>query len=193
MTPPAASRRILLPILAAGLCLAAAGCAGDSTEKELREIEESYRALRDAILQGDDEAFFRMHSAASREHAVRDFPIHRSRYLALPDEGKKSFLADARMTAEEFLGGDPQVLAVRLLPWESGWRERREMFRAAKVKDVRIERVTLPGGVLERRGVVVLDISGYTSPGTAVPESHLPTVVFVKDPEGWRRRSFFME
>ena len=192
MSPAAVARRVLLPVLAAGLAFNAPGCTGDSTEKDLLDIEKSFHALRDAILQGDDEVFFRMHSAASREHAVREFPLHRSRYLALPEEGKKAFLADVHMAEKEFLNGEPAVLAVKLLPWESGWRERREMFRAAKVKDVRIERVTLPGGVQERRGVVVLDISGFTASDTAIPESHLPTVVFVKDPEGWRRRSFFM-
>lgn len=182
-------------VVAAAAALAAAGCPGDSTGKDLRDIEEAYHALRDSILQGADEAFFSMHCRAAREAAVAEFPVIRSRYLASPPEEREAFHALFRVTAEEFLGREPRALVVRMLPWKSGWRDRRELYRAARVKDVRIDRVAMPDGSTERRGVVLLDITGAPGlpAGADIPENYLPTVVFVKDPEGWRRRSFFME
>lgn len=185
-------------VLAAGLLLALAACApscgGDPVAEDLREIERSYHALRDAILQGDDEAFFRMHCRASREAAVQEFPRIRAHYAASPPQEREAFHALFRVTAEEFLKGEPRDLVVRMMPWKSGWRDRREVYRTARVKDVRIEYVDLPGGGKERRGVVILDFEGMRDARSSpVADLYLPTVVFEKDPEGWRRRSFFME
>jgi hypothetical protein len=79
------------------------------------------------------------------------------------------------------------------MPWKSGWRARRDLYREATVKDVRIEMHPLPGGGMERRGIVLLDISAsvVTPDGGPIPDLFLPTVVLVKDPDGWRRRYFF--
>lgn len=169
------------------------GCDGDSTGKDLREIEKSYYALRDAILQGDDEAFFAMHSRAARERALADFPGIRASYLSSIPEEKDAFHGLYRITAEEFLGGDPRALVVKMMPWKSGWKEGREMFRIARVKDVRIDHLPIPGGGTERRGILVLEVEAVGSDGRKIPEAALPSVVFVRDPEGWRRRSFFRE
>jgi hypothetical protein len=172
----------------------AAACEGDTVERDLRDLEKAYHALRDAILQGDDEAFFRLHCRAARENALREFPAIRAKYAAAPPEEREAFHALFRVTGEEFLAGDPRDLVVKMLPWKSGWRERREVYRQARIKDVRIEFVDLPGGGKERRGVVVLEVEGMRDEhGNPIPEQYLPTIVFEKDEDGWGRRSFFME
>jgi hypothetical protein len=185
--------RTVRTILAALLLAAAAGCGGEEVDGDLRDIEASFEALRDAILQGDDEAFFSLHSRAAREAAVAEFPRIRAGYLAAPEEEREAFRRLYRVTAEEFLEGNPRDLVVRMMPWKSGWRDRREMYRRARVKDVRIDHVKRPDGTMERRGIVTLDVSASLAPGEVVPERYLPTVVLEKDPEGWRRRTFFME
>lgn len=189
-----------LGVLLLLLLLAAGGATGAwlllrpaATEDDIDAVERAFLDLRDALVQGDDEAFFRMHSRAAREAAVEEFPLIRSQYLASPPEEREAFHALYHVTASEFLGGSPRDLVVKMLPWKCGWRERREYYRRARVKDVRFETVEVPGKGPERRGVLLLDISDALAPGEAarIPENFLPTVVFVKDPEGWRRRVFF--
>jgi hypothetical protein len=176
------------------LALAAAGCRRDAAAQDVHEIEKAFYGLRDAVLQGDDEAFFRLHSRAARERAVAEFPLFRSSYAASPPEARKAFQQRFRVTDEEFLKGDPRDLTVRLLPWRSGWRERMETLRITRVKDVRLDTVELPGGGTERVGKVFLDVTREPgSPATAALPNDIPPVVFVKDPEGWRRKSFFAE
>jgi hypothetical protein len=176
------------------LAALAAACDGDPVAEDLRGIEKSYHGLRDAILQGDDEAFFMLHSRAAREAALLEFPRIRSRFAASPPQEREAFQATYRITGEEFLSGEPRALVVRMMPWKSGWRERVDLYRTARVKDVRIEYVDLPGGGREKRGVVILDFEGARdAEGRPIADRFLPTVVFEKDPEGWRRRSFFME
>jgi len=186
------------PILAAALLLSlqacASSCGGDPVAEDLRAIEKSFHALRDAILQGDDEAFFRMHSRAAQEAAILEFPRIRAQYAASPPEEREAFHSIFRVTGEEFLTGEPRDLVVKMMPWKSGWRERREVYRTARIKDVRIEYVDHPGGGKERRGVVTLEIEGARdAEGKPIPDLFLPTVVFEKDEDGWKRRSFFME
>jgi len=184
---PAAALALLLALLPAA-------CDGDPVAEDLRAIEKSYHALRDSILQGDDEAFFRLHSRAAQEAAVLEFPRIRSRYAASPPQEREAFHATYHITGEEFLSGEPRALVVRMMPWRSGWRERAEIYRTARVKDVRIEYADTPGGGRDKRGIVILDIEGARdAEGNPIPDRFLPTVVFEKDPDGWRRRSFFME
>ena len=190
------SRRGLLPRLALLLlAAAAASCDGsDPVAEDIRALERAYHGLRDAVLQGDDEAFFRLHCREARDEAVKMFPAVRAEYQALPPERKAAFREQYRVDEEAFLSGSPRDLVVRMLPWKSGWRGRAEQLRTARVKDVRIEFVDLPGGGRERRGVVVLEFEGEKDPsGAPVPESRLPTVVFRRDEDGWGRRSFFRE
>jgi hypothetical protein len=173
----------------AGSALALHSCGGDTTRRDLREIENAYYSLRDAILQGDDEAFFRLHCREAREGAVANFPALRAEVLSLPPDRRAAFCAQYRVAEEEFLRGDPRALVVRMMPWKSGWRAGREAFRNARVRDVRIERVPIEGGGVERRGVVVLEPAPV--PGAPPPEA--VTVVFVRDEDGWRRKWFFTE
>ncbi|MCK6481820.1 MAG: hypothetical protein L6R43_17255 [Planctomycetes bacterium] len=154
-------------------------------------MEAAWRALRDAIIQGDDEAFFELHSARTKAQALADFPLIRSRYMASPEEEREAFRALYRVTDAEFRNGEPRDLVVRMAPWRSGWRARMDLFRRAEVGDVRIAVVTLPDGTAVREGRVLLDITRAIAPGETVPEGFKPTVVFVRDPEGWRRRDLF--
>ena len=180
-------------LLAGGTALLGS-CSPDPVAQDLRDIEDAYLRLRDAILQGDDRAFFEMHCRRARDVAIEEFPRIRARYVASPAEEREGFHRLYGVTPEEFLSGTPEALVARILPIRSGWRERREMFRTARVKDVRIDRVELPEGGTERRGVVLLEIeNAVDSEGRPLPDRFLPTVILVRDPEGWRRRSFFME
>ncbi len=167
------------------------GCGERSTDRDLRDIEKAYYALRDAILQGDDEAFFALHSEEARKWAISIFPSIRAGYLAANASERERFEKTNHVTSREFLDGEPRTMVVRMMPWRSGWRDRRDMFRAARVKDVRIDRVNLPDGTAERLGVVVLEPP--IPSGGGVPEEALPAVVFVRDRDGWRRRAFFTE
>ena len=175
--------RIPALLLAAALALLP-GCDGDSAGQDTRDIEQAYYALRDALLQGDDEAFFALHGTEARKWAIDSFPAIRAGYMAGLPEERQAFQRLYRVTEEEFLGAEPRALVVRMMPWKSGWRERRDFFRSARVKDAGIDYIPLPGGGTERRGVVEL-----ASPGGDATS----TVVFVKEKEGWRRRSFFLE
>ncbi len=170
-------------LLAAALALLP-GCDGDSTTRDTRDIEKAYYALRDALLQGDDESFFTLHGSDARRWALESFPAIRAGYLAGLPEERAAFQRLYRVTEEEFLRGEPRSLVVRMMPWKSGWREKREYFRSARVKDVCIDYIPLPGGGTERRGVVELESPEGGAAGT---------VVFVKEKEGWLRRSFFLE
>ena len=187
-------------LLAAGILLALAAAGGAwvlfrpaTTGEEIAAVERAWREIRDAIIQGDDEAFFDMHSRRAREDALAEFPLIRSRYLASSGEERKAFTALYHVTDEEFRTADPRSLVVRMVPWKSGWRERIDLFRRAVVKDVQFTLATRPDGTREREARVLLDISRALAPGEMekVGEEYLPAVVFVKDPEGWRRRALF--
>ena len=187
----AAAGVLLLGLGALGLL---GSCSTDPVAADLRAIEEAYGKLRDSILQGDDRAFFGMHCRAARDAALEEFPRIRARYVASPVEEREAFHALFGVTGEEFLSKTPEELVTKILPVRSGWRARAEMFRTARVKDVRIDRVDLPEGGTERRGVVTLEIeNAVDEQGRPIPDRFLPTVILVKDPDGWRRRSFFME
>ncbi len=166
------------------LALAAAGCGPSRAVRDVRAVEEAYRALRDAILQNDDEAFFRMHSRAAREAAVNDMGEVRRKYAAQSREEKEAFQRLYHVTEEEFLHGEPRAVATRVLPWRSGWRERKELFRAASIHDVQIR---------ENEADLLLEVppAFRPHPDQPVPETFLPRVLFVRDPDGWRRKSFF--
>ena len=182
------------PLAASQLAIVLAllpGCPGDTTKQDTRDIEAAYFALRDALLQADDEAFFAMHGSEARQWALDRCPTVRAGYLARIPVEKEAFLRLYLLTEEEFLRGDPRALAVRMMPWMSGWRQGKDMFRTARVKDVRIDYVVLPGGATERRGVVELDPGD--GQGSPVPGQPSPKVVFVKEQEGWRRRAFLTE
>lgn len=183
-------RAPVLGVLAAGALGLLCGCDGDATRQDTRDIEKAYYALRDALLQNDDEAFFAMHGSEARQWALDGFPRIRAGYLAGAPEEREAFRRLFHVTEEEFLQGNPRDLVVRMMPWRSGWRERREMFRGARVKDVSIDYLTLPGGGTVRRGIVELEPKEGTGPP---PGSPPPTVVFVKEKEGWRRHAFFVE
>ena len=136
-------RGALWAVVVAVLLLAVAGGAvfllrPATPGEETRALESAFHRLRDAILQGDDEAFFRMHSRAAREDAIRTLPVIRSQYLGSPPQEREAFHELYQVTAEEFLSGEPRELMVRILPWMSGWRERREVFRVSRVRDVRV-------------------------------------------------------
>lgn len=189
-------------VLAASLLLAAillggalGGCDGGKVDAgdDVAAVEEAYRGLRDAILQDDDDAFFRLHSRAAREEAVAGFPQVRSRYLASSEEERDAFRALYGVTEKEFLTGKPEELVTRIMPWKSGWRARKELFRICTVKNVVLEGPAEGAQGGERRGVLYLDLppSVLEDPATDIDDRFLPTVVFVKDPEGWRRKSFF--
>jgi hypothetical protein len=180
---------VRLAVAAAAVAVLLAGCDGDSVKEDTRDIEKAYYALRDALLQADDEAFFALHGSEARQWAIDSFPAIRAGYLAAGTPQREEFRRLYRVTDEEFLAGQPRDLVVRMMPWRSGWRERREMFRNARVKDVRIDYVPVEGGATERRGVVELE----PREGTLPPGEPPPTVIFVKEKEGWRRRTFFTE
>ncbi len=188
--------RILLVGVPVLLAAAAAGAwlllRPPTAGEEVREIEKAWLALRDAILQGDDEAFFRMHCRRAREKALEEFPAIRSGYMAAPPEEREAFHRLFHVTGREFLEGEPRDLIVKMLPWRSGWGDRRDLFRVSRVKDVRIEPVTRPDGTRDRRGIVILDISTALDPSERpkIPPNFDPTVVFVRDEDGWRRREF---
>jgi hypothetical protein len=184
---------LLLAAVGASIALGIVGfgCGERSTDQDLRDIEKSYYALRDAILQGDDEAFFAMHSEEARRWAVSIFPSIRAGYLAANAAERERFEKKNHVTAKEFLDADPRAMVVRMMPLKSGWRDRREMFRSARVKDVRIDRVPLPDGSMERQGIVVLEPP--VPSGGGAPEEALPAVVFIREKDGWRRQAFFME
>jgi hypothetical protein len=162
--------------------------------EDLEAVEQVYRGLRDAILHEDDEAFFLLHSRSARETAVAEFPQIRARFLASSKEEQVEFLETYRVTREEFLGNDARSLVIRLLPWRSGWRERRELFRTVSVKDVRIEHIAARGEEpASVQAVLYLDIPKEMLPDPSRPleTRFLPTVIFVRDEDGWRRRAFF--
>jgi hypothetical protein len=192
------------PLLAvAALGLVAAVAVGllrmrgsDPAVDDVRAAEATYFALRDAILQDDDEAFFALHSRRAREHSLRWFPGIRAMYIASPAEERAGFHARFHVTEKEFLEGRPEDLVPRMLPWASGWRGRKELFRRAKVRDVRIDTITPPdGGSPERTAMVVLEVPPdlLLTPDQTIPDLFHPTILLVKDPDGWRRRSFFPE
>ncbi len=165
----------------------------DGAATETRDLEAAFERLRAAIRDGDDEEFFRMHSSRAREEALADFPLVRARYLGAPEEERRAFRERFHVQEKEFLEGAPRDLVVRILPWRTGWRERADLYAASRVKEVRLEEVALPAGGSERRGVVILDLPEELKAAAeaVVEDRFLPTVVFVRDPEGWRRRSFF--
>jgi hypothetical protein len=181
---------VLAVLLLGGLAVASRGCREDPTRRDLKDLEKAYYALRDAILQGDDEAFFQMHSAEARAWAVSEFPGLRATYVASGDEQRRAFEKTFHVGSKEFLESEPRVLVVKMMPWRSGWRDNREMLRSARVRDASFEYRTLPDGGTERLGIVSLEPADPSARGR--PED-LPTVVLVKDPEGWRRQSFFLE
>ena len=181
-------------VLALGALGLLGSCSVDPVAQDLRDIEAAYERLRDTILRGDDRAFFEMHCKAAQDAALEEFPKIRARYVASPVEEREAFHRLFGVTGDEFLSGTPLELVTKILPVRSGWRARAGMFRTARVKDVRIDRVDLPGGGTERRGVVTLEIeNAVDEQGKPVPDRFLPTVILVKDEGGWRRRSFFME
>lgn len=186
-----------LPVAVLVLLAAAAGAwlllRPSTTEEEIASVEQAWRDIRDAIIQGDDEAFFEMHSRRAREDALEEFPLIRSRYLASDEAEREAFCRLYRVTDQEFRTADPRELVLRMVPWKSGWKERIQLFRRAVVKDVQFTVVRMPDGTEEREARVLLDISGALAPGEMekVGEEYLPAVVFVKDPEGWRRRALF--
>ena len=138
-------------------------------------IEEAYGKLRDSILQGDDRAFFGMHCRAAREAALEEFPRIRARYVASPVEEREAFHALFGVTGEEFLSKTPEELVTKILPVRSGWRARAEMFRTARVKDVRIDRVDLPeGGTMLGFGV---KFAGAGSPMAGQNERAFPVIL----------------
>jgi len=184
MRSPGLAASLVGFLLLGGALALLRGCGGDSTAQDTRDIEKAYYALRDALLQGDDEAFFAMHGAEAQAWALESFPAIRAGYLAGLPEERAAFQKLYRVTEAEFLGAEPRALVVRMMPWKSGWRERRDFFRGARVKDSGIDYIPLPGGGTERRGVVELQ-----SPDG----SETSTVVFVKEKGGWRRRTFFLE
>jgi len=189
--PPAHLALVLLGLLAAP---AGGGCGREpATSREIREVEKAWQDLRDAIVRGDDEAFFLMHCRRAREGAVAEFPLIRSRYLASPEGEREAFRALYHVTDEEFRNAEPRELVVKMVPWKSGWRERAPYYRQALVKDVRFLLATRPDGTTEREAQVILDISAAIAPEdrARIPENYMPAVVLVKDPEGWRRRAFF--
>ncbi len=164
-----------------------------TTEEEIASVQKAWRDIRDAIIQGDDEAFFNMHSRRAREDALGEFPLIRSRYLASDEAERAAFCKLYNVTDEEFRSEDPRALVLRMVPWKSGWKERIHLFRRAVVRDVQFTVARRPDGIEEKEARVLLDISGALAPGEMekVGEEFLPAVVFVKDPEGWRRRSLF--
>ena len=194
MSPRGRLLLVGIPLLLAGALVAAwPRLRPPTAAEEIREIEGAWRALRDAVLQGDDEAFFLLHSRRARDRAIEGFPAIRAKYLAAIDpEEREAFHRLYHVTAEEFLRGEPRDLVVRMLPWLSGLRDRAEILRVSRVKDVRIEPLTLPDGSVDRRGVVVLDITAALDPSEAgkVPPNFDPTVVFVREEDGWKRREF---
>ncbi len=173
------------------------GCGPEAAPvvDETRAVEQAWVSLRESVLQSDDEAFFLMHSRRAREEAVEAFPAIRAQYLGSPGEEKAAFRKLFHVTEDEFLHGDPRDLVAKMMPWKSGFRARREMFRLSKVKDVRINAVRTSDGTEGHEGVVILDISASLDPSEAerLPERYLPRVVFVKDEEGWRRKAFLSE
>jgi hypothetical protein len=182
--------------LLAGFLVLVPGCGGgDPAAQELKDIESAFGELREAVLRDDDERFFSMHCREAREAALRDFPAVRSGFLALPAEERRAVEQELHLSGGELATGEPRALVVKMLPWKSGWKGRKEVYRRSRVKQVRIEMAPVPGGGEERRGVVTLDITAALDPSNAqpIPENYLPTVIFVKDPEGWRRRTFFVE
>ncbi|MHC4922954.1 MAG: hypothetical protein ACYTG4_02610 [Planctomycetota bacterium] len=188
LSPGALAAALLLPWLS--------GCAPEAkVVDETRAVEQAWVSLRESVLQSDDEAFFLMHSRRAREEAVEVFPAIRARYLGSPRDEKVAFRTLFRVSEDEFLHGDPRDLVVKMMPWKSGFRARREMFRLSKVKDVRINAVQAPDGTESHEGVVILDISASLDPEEAkrLPERYLPRVVFVKDEDGWRRKAFLSE
>jgi len=188
--PGALPLGLLAVAVLAGAVGLLASCEGDTARQDTRDIEKTYYALRDALLQNDDEAFFAMHSAEARQWALDSFPVIRSGYLAGIPEEREAFRRLFHVTEEEFLQGEPRALVVKMMPWRSGLRERREMFRGARVKDVSIDYLPLPGGGTVRRGIVELEPKeGSGGPAGTPP----PTVVFVKEKDGWRRHTFFLE
>jgi hypothetical protein len=173
-----------LPALLLALLLSA--CDGDATVDETRAVERAFHAVRDALLQGDDDAFFELHSAEAKSWALDNFPSVRAGYVAAGPEERKAFRDLYRVTEEEFLKGEPRALIAKIMPWSSGWRAAAETFRNARVTDVRLERPETPGKDSREFGVVLLDAS---FPGSAEGIR----VTFVKDPEGWRRHAFFLQ
>jgi hypothetical protein len=104
----------LLPV-ALALLLAACG-PKDTTVQDVRDIRKSYYEFRDALLQGDDRAFFSLHCAEARRWAVDNFPSVRAEFLTGGAEGRAAFLRQYRVTEEEFLKGDPRDLVARMMP-----------------------------------------------------------------------------
>jgi hypothetical protein len=199
---PGRRGRVAVGIAAGLLLLGGAGALAwrslrpDDAGDEVRSAEAAYLALRDAILQEDDAGFFRLHSREAREAALRRFPAIRAEYVASPAEERAAFQQQFGVTEQEFLTGRPEDLVARMLPWKSGWRQRRELFRRARIRDTRIGWVEPESkGPPERTAVIQLEVPEElkASEGQEIPDLYLPTVVLVKDPEGWRRRSFFAE
>ena len=187
-----AALAVLAGFLAAGWhYLGPASGRGGVTDR--RALEEAYGRLRDAILEGDDAAFFRMHSRQAREAAIRDFPLVRARYVSSPVPGREAFRREYGLTEAEILEGNPEDLVHRIMPFQSGWKVRAEMYRAARVHSVDVRREPVQGGGEEEVGVVQLDVSASLSltPGENIPPEYLPTVIFIRDTDGWKRRWFF--
>jgi hypothetical protein len=195
--PAAGASSLLALVLLAGLVASGGSCRKDSTEADLRDIEKAYYSLRDALLNGDDEAFFALHSAEARRWALDSFPGIRAGYVAADVSERQAFEKLYHVGSKEFLEAEPRAMVVKMMPWKSGWRERRGMFRAARVKDVRIDHLEVPdpagggGKTVQRRGIVVLEPADPAGRGTS--DEALPSVVFVKEEGGWRRHAFFTE
>lgn len=187
---------VLGALLLAAAAAATRGCGRDATGGELKDLEQAYYALRDSILQGDDEAFFRMHSAEAREWALGEFPTVRATYVASGPEDRRAFERAFRVDSKEFLEAEPRAMVVKMMPWRSGWRENLEFFRSAKVRDLSFHYEKLPGGGTLRKGIVELeagDSEAGKATGGGLTGGILPTVVLVKDPDGWKRESFYLE
>jgi hypothetical protein len=180
---------VRIPVLLAAVLALLPACNRDTTVQDTRDIGKAYYALRDALLNGDDEAFFALHGSEARKYVLDAFPAIRADYLSGSAEAKAAFRRQYRVTDEEFLAGEPRALVVKMMPWKSGWRDMTDLFRTARVKDVSIEYVPLPGGGTERRGIVELEPPGGAEPGGAP----YPTIVFIKEEGAWRRRAFFVE
>lgn len=180
----------LAAVLLAGALALLPACDGDSTVQDTRDIEKAYYALRDAVLQGDDEAFFAMHGTEAKRWALDAFPAIRASYLSGIPEEREAFRAIYHVTEAEFLESEPRAMVVKMMPLKSGWRERRDLFRSARVKDVAIDYIPLPGGGTERRGRVELELPEGAG---AIAGTAIPTVIFIKEKEGWRRQAFFIE
>ena len=74
--------------------LAVPACGEDEAVRDTREVTEAYYVFRDAILQGDDEAFFRIHGSEARQWVIENFPSVRAEYMTGNPEQKESLFRD---------------------------------------------------------------------------------------------------